>query len=153
MGCGPERILRLWPTIWDKHVTFYGLWPGMTSLELWLGIANEHEEPWVVAWVGECCRWECAGCGQYRWVQMDYPPQCFANEFGSLGTLRTMFVPGNSTWRCGVWSVAWFPHVLYRLWPIGVAVGRFEILNRRCKTLITWLWPCERTGTRFPDVL
>jgi len=28
-----------------KHVAFYGLWPRMTSLELWLGIANEHKEP------------------------------------------------------------------------------------------------------------
>jgi len=31
------------------------------------------------------------------------------DEFGSLGTLRTMFVFGNSTWRYGVWSVTWFP--------------------------------------------
>ncbi|QCD78709.1 hypothetical protein DEO72_LG1g2345 [Vigna unguiculata] len=45
MGCGPERILGLWPRIGVKHVAFYGLWPGMTSLELWLGIAEEHEEP------------------------------------------------------------------------------------------------------------
>jgi len=35
-------------------MAFYGLWPGMTSFELWLGIADEHEEPWVVARVGEC---------------------------------------------------------------------------------------------------
>ncbi|QCD85905.1 hypothetical protein DEO72_LG3g426 [Vigna unguiculata] len=28
-----------------KHVAFRGLWLGMTSLELWLGIANEYEEP------------------------------------------------------------------------------------------------------------
>ncbi|QCD78582.1 hypothetical protein DEO72_LG1g2218 [Vigna unguiculata] len=34
-----------------------------------------------------------------------------------------------------------------------VAAGRFEILNRRCRILLTWLWPCERTGTSFPDVL
>jgi len=45
MGCGPERILGLWPRIGVKHVAFYGLWPEMTSLELWLGIADEHEEP------------------------------------------------------------------------------------------------------------
>jgi len=44
-GCGPERILELWLRIGVKHVAFYGLWPGMTSLELWLGIADEHEEP------------------------------------------------------------------------------------------------------------
>jgi len=30
------------------------------------------------------------------------PPQFLANEFGSLGTMRTMFVFGNSTWRYGV---------------------------------------------------
>ena len=35
-------------------MAFYGLWPGMTSLELWLGIADEHEKPRVVDWVGEC---------------------------------------------------------------------------------------------------
>jgi len=37
-------LLWLWPRIRVKHVAFYGLWPGMTSLELWLGIADEHEE-------------------------------------------------------------------------------------------------------------
>jgi len=45
MGCGPERILGLWLMIGLKHMAFYGLWPRMTSLELWLGIADEHEEP------------------------------------------------------------------------------------------------------------
>jgi len=60
MGCGPERILGLWPRIGDKHVAFYGLWPGMTFLELWLGIADEHKEPlsygsgWRVLPVGVC---------------------------------------------------------------------------------------------------
>jgi len=58
--------------------------------------------PGVVARIDECCRCECAGCGQYGWVQMDCTPQLLADEFGSLGTIRTMFVPGNSTWRCGV---------------------------------------------------
>jgi len=105
---------------------------------------------WVVARVSECCRWECVGCGQYGWVQMDCPPQCFADEFGSPGTLQTMFVPGNSTWHCGVWSVAWFPHVLYRLWSIGVAAGHFELLNKRCRTLLKWLWPCGRKVTGLP---
>jgi len=62
-----------------------------------------------VARVGECCRCECAGCGQYGWVQIDCPPQLLADEFGSLGTIQTMFVYGNSTWRCGVWSVTCFP--------------------------------------------
>jgi len=36
--------LKLWLEIGLKHVAFLGLWPGMTSLELWLGIADEHEE-------------------------------------------------------------------------------------------------------------
>ena len=102
---------------------------------------------WVVARVGECCRCECAGCGQYGWVQMDCPPQWFTNEFGSHGTLQTMFVFGNSTWRYGMWSVAWYPHVLYRFWPIGVAAKRLELLNRRCRTLLAWLWPCGRKVT------
>jgi len=44
LGCGPERILKLWPMIGVKHVAFYGLWPGMTFLVLWLGIADEHGE-------------------------------------------------------------------------------------------------------------
>jgi len=44
MDCGPECILELWLGIRVKHVAFYGLWPGMTFLELCLGIADEHEE-------------------------------------------------------------------------------------------------------------
>ena len=44
LGCGPECILGLWPRIGVKHVAFYGLWPRMTSLELWVRIADEHEE-------------------------------------------------------------------------------------------------------------
>ncbi|QCE10522.1 hypothetical protein DEO72_LG10g1752 [Vigna unguiculata] len=36
----------------------------------------------VVARVGECCRCECVGCGQYGWVQMDCPPQYLADKFG-----------------------------------------------------------------------
>ncbi|QCE10913.1 hypothetical protein DEO72_LG10g2146 [Vigna unguiculata] len=47
MGCGLEHILELWLGIGVKHVAFYGLWPGMTSLELWLGITDEHEEPLI----------------------------------------------------------------------------------------------------------
>ncbi|QCD99389.1 hypothetical protein DEO72_LG7g670 [Vigna unguiculata] len=43
--CGLECILELWLGIGVKHVAFYGLWPGMISLELWLEIADEHEEP------------------------------------------------------------------------------------------------------------
>ena len=50
-----------------------------------------------MARVGECCWCERAGCGQYGWVQIDYPPQLLADEFGSLGTIQTMFVYGNST--------------------------------------------------------
>ncbi|QCD93593.1 hypothetical protein DEO72_LG5g1668 [Vigna unguiculata] len=56
-----------------------------------------------MARVGECCRCECAGCGQYGWVQIDCPPQYIIDEFGSLGTLRTDYVRiGNSTWRYDV---------------------------------------------------
>ena len=58
--------------------------------------------PWVeleMADEHECCRCECVGCGQYRWVQMDCPSQKLADEFGSLGTLRTMFVFGWQPWR------------------------------------------------------
>ncbi|QCE05455.1 hypothetical protein DEO72_LG9g458 [Vigna unguiculata] len=55
-----------------------------------------------MARVGECCRCECAGCGQYGWVQIDCPPQWLAGEFGSLGTLQIMFAFGNSIWRYGV---------------------------------------------------
>ena len=45
MGYGLERIFELWLGIGVKHMAFYRLWPGMTSLEMWLGIADEHEEP------------------------------------------------------------------------------------------------------------
>ena len=99
MGCGPERIPGLWLRIGDKHVAFYGLWPGMTSLELWLGIVDEHKEPLSYGSGWRVCRCECAGCGQYGWVRIDCPP---TDEFGSSGTLRTMFVFGNFTWRYGV---------------------------------------------------
>jgi len=45
MGCGPEHILGLLLETGVKHVAFYGLWPGITSFEMWLGIADEHDEP------------------------------------------------------------------------------------------------------------
>ena len=100
---------------------------------------------------------ECAGVSVLVVASTDgsngLPSSVVADEFGSPRTLRTMFVFENSTWRYGVGSVAWFPHVLYRLWSIGVAARHLEILTRRCRTLLTWLWPCERNGTRFPDVL
>jgi len=37
-------------------------------------MVDEHEEPLSWARVDECCRCECAGCGQYGWVQIDCPP-------------------------------------------------------------------------------
>jgi len=37
--------IELWLRIGVKHVAFLKLWLGMTSLELCLGIADEHEEP------------------------------------------------------------------------------------------------------------
>jgi len=56
-----------------------------------------------MARVGECCRCECASYGSYGWVQIDCPPQYLADEYGSLGTLRTMFVLGTlpSIMECG----------------------------------------------------
>ena len=62
-----------------------------------------------MARVGECCRCECVGCGQYGWVQTGCPPQLLVDEFGSLGTVQTMFIYGNSTWFYVVLSVACFP--------------------------------------------
>ena len=55
-------------------MTFLKLWLGITSLELWLGMADEHEELLSCGSVGECSRCECASCGSYRWVQIDIPP-------------------------------------------------------------------------------
>jgi len=48
---------------------------------------------------------ECAGCGQYGWVQMDCPPQWIADEFGSPGTLRIMFVELHLVLRCVIRSM------------------------------------------------
>ncbi|QCD96017.1 hypothetical protein DEO72_LG6g719 [Vigna unguiculata] len=66
---------------------------------------------------------ELLSCGsgwQVLRVQIECPPQCLADEFGSLGTLRTNYVRiGNSTWRYIVWSVIGFPHVFYKLWLVG----------------------------------
>jgi len=44
LSCGSEHILELWLEIGVKHVAFLELWLRMTSLELWLGMADEHEE-------------------------------------------------------------------------------------------------------------
>ncbi|QCE14852.1 hypothetical protein DEO72_LG11g1858 [Vigna unguiculata] len=44
--------------------------------------------------LGDTSKCECACGGSYRWVQIDCPPQYVADEFGSLGTLRTLFVLG-----------------------------------------------------------
>jgi len=35
-----------------------------------------------------------------------------------------------------------FPHVLYRLWAIGMAASHLEVITRRSRTRFTWLWPC-----------
>jgi len=75
-------FLELWLGIVVKHVAFLELWLRMKSLELWLEMADEHEQllscssrwrmntrnSWIVARVGECCRCECARCGVYRWI-------------------------------------------------------------------------------------
>ena len=34
-----------------------------------------------------------------------------------------------------------FSHVFYRLWPIGMTTSHLEVITRRCRTWITWLWP------------
>ncbi|QCD96839.1 hypothetical protein DEO72_LG6g1549 [Vigna unguiculata] len=99
IDCPPTDEFGSSGTIGVKHVAFYGLWPGMNFFELWLGIADEHEEPLSYGSGWRVCRCECAGCGQYGWVRIDCPP---TDEFGSSGTLRTMFVFGNFTWRYGV---------------------------------------------------
>ncbi|QCD78878.1 hypothetical protein DEO72_LG1g2514 [Vigna unguiculata] len=69
-------------------MAFYGLWPGMTFLELWLEIADEHEELLSCGSVGECYRCECAGCGHYGWVQMDCPPQRLLTSLVVLGRYK-----------------------------------------------------------------
>ncbi|QCD78786.1 hypothetical protein DEO72_LG1g2422 [Vigna unguiculata] len=53
-----------------------------------------------------------------------------------------------SAWRVTVYDPSlWFLHVFYRLWPMGMAARHFEVLTRRCRTLLAWLWPCGRKGT------
>ena len=37
-------ILELWLGVGVKHVAFLELWLEMTSFELWMGMADEHEE-------------------------------------------------------------------------------------------------------------
>ena len=105
------------------------------NLELWLGLAS------VPVWV--CWLWPV------RMGPNGLPSSVVADEFGSPGTLGTMFVLGNSTWHYGVWSVACFSHELYRLWLIGVAARHLEILNRRYRTLLTWLWSWEELERGF----
>jgi len=46
------------------------------------------------------------------------------------------------TLRCMIRSNG-FPHVLYRLWPIGMAASYLGVITERCRTQITWLWPCD----------
>ncbi|QCD82459.1 hypothetical protein DEO72_LG2g2797 [Vigna unguiculata] len=57
-----------------KHVAFYGLWPGMTFLELCAQDSGRTLETLSCGLGWRVCRCECAGCGQYGWVQMDCPP-------------------------------------------------------------------------------
>jgi len=106
--------LELWLGIRVKHVAFLKLWLGMASLELWLGMADEHEEllscgsGWRVLSV-----WVCVCCGTYGWVHWDCPPQYQSDEFGSLGTLRRLFVLGTppGVTKCG--PLHGFLHVLH----------------------------------------
>jgi len=58
--------LELWLRIGVKHVAFLELWLEMISLELCgSGWQMNTRNYWVMAWVGECCRCECASCGSY----------------------------------------------------------------------------------------
>jgi len=38
----------------------------------------------------------------------------------------------------------WFPHVLYRLWPIDLAANYLGVITRRGRTRVIWLWPNDR---------
>ena len=44
MSLARNLSLKLWLGIRVKHVAFLELWLGMTSLELWLEMTDEHEE-------------------------------------------------------------------------------------------------------------
>ena len=43
--------------------------------------------------------------------------------------------------RCVIRSMV-SPHVLYRLWSIGMAESHLEVITRRSRTRKSWLWPC-----------
>ena len=47
----------------------------------------------------------------------------------------------NLALRCLIRSNG-FPHVLYRLWPIGMGARHLGVVTRRRRTRLTWLWPC-----------
>jgi len=55
--------------------------------------------------------------------------------------------PPGVTLRCVICSND-FQHVLYRLWPIGMAASHLEVITRICRTQITWLWPCDMKSNR-----
>jgi len=89
-----------------KQVVFLELWLGIASLELWLGMADEHEEP--------------LSCGSgWRVDDTDYV------------RIRELYL----ALRCMIRSM-FFLHVLYRLWPIGMAASHLEVIIRRCRTRI-----------------
>jgi len=137
MGRGPEHIFELWLRIGIST------WHSMGCGPKWL--------PWVVArdsrWTRgtlsygsgwRVCWWSVlvvASTDGSRWISL------LSESLTSLvvlGRCELCSYLGTSP-GVTVWSVAWFPHVLYRLWPIGVAVRRFEIPNMRCRRLLTWL--------------
>ena len=95
LSCGSERIP--WVVTRDKGLS---TWHSLSCGSEWhllsygSGLRMNMTNSWVVARVGECYRCECASCGLYGWVQIDCLPQYVADEFGSLGTLRTMFILG-----------------------------------------------------------
>ena len=125
-----------------KHVAFLVLssewhpsswaWDGrwtQGTLELSLG--------WRVLPVWVCWLWP---------VQMGpdrLPSSVVADEFGSLGTLRLCSYLGTppGVTVCDPWHG--FSHVLYWLWPICMAANHLEVITRKCRTRITWLWLCD----------
>jgi len=100
-------------------VAFLELWLGMTSLELLLGMADGHEQSlscgsyWRVLSVLVCVLWLIQmGLGRL-------PSLALTRNLVVLEQIRTMVRIGNSTWRYGVWFVAGFPHMFYKLWLVG----------------------------------
>jgi len=71
------------------------------------------------------------------------PSLVLAGEFGSIGTIMNCCPYWKPHLRYGVWSVASFPHMFYKLWLVGGGnKGYLEVIIQRRRTWITWWWPC-----------